>query len=134
MSYITKDLEQEYLRPSHRHGYSRPASAFVDWFFSSTGDESEETESETSAGMDGSQERSLEEVMGEEAYKAMLREHIEAEKQLERKVAAELEMQVKEMERVEREKRVCVDIVDESWDLVSTGSVEFDDWEKVIVE
>jgi hypothetical protein len=34
MAYITKDLEQEYLRRSGRNEYSRPASAFVDWFFS----------------------------------------------------------------------------------------------------
>ena len=63
----------------------------------------------------------------------MLREHIEAEKQLERKVAAELEMQVKEIELVEREGPVTED-VDESWDLISTGSVDSEDWEKVIVE
>ena len=133
MSNITKDLEQEYLQPSGRRGFSRPASAFVDWFFSSPDDEFEGTESETSEGMDVSEERSLEEIMGEEAYKAMLREHIEAEKQLERKVAAELEMQVKEIELVEREERVTED-VDESWDLISTGSVDSEDWEKVIVE
>jgi hypothetical protein len=131
MSYITKDLEREYLRPSCRPGYSRPASTFIDWFFPSVDDEFEEMESETSAELD---EKSLEEVMGKDAYKIMLCEHIEAEKQLERKVAAELEMQVKEMERVERERRVHEDVVDESWDLISTSSMEFDDWEEVIVE
>ena len=134
MSYITKDLEQEYLRQSRRKGYSRPASDFVDWFFSYPTDEFEERESETPWGMNGSEERSLEEVMGEEAYKAMLHEHVEAEKQLERKVAAELEKQVEEMERVGRETRIREDVVDDSWDLISTGSVEFADWEKVMIE
>jgi hypothetical protein len=134
ISNITKDLEQEYLRPSCRHGLSQPASAFVDWFFSTPDNEFEGIESATSEGTDGSEERSLEEVMGEEAYKAMLDEHIEAEKQLERKLAVELEMQLKEVERAEREKRVNEDVGDESWDLISTGSVEFDDWEKVVVE
>ena len=134
MSYITKDLEQEYLRPSCRHGFSGPASAFVDWLFSHPDNEFDGAESETSEGTDGSEEKSLEEVMGEEAYRAMLHEHIEAEKQLERKLAAELEMQLKEVERAEREKRMHEDFGDESWDLISTGSVEFDDWEKVIVE
>ena len=97
-------------------------------------DEFDEADSETSKEMNGSGQKSLEEVMGEEAYKAMLNEHIEAEKQLERKVATELEKQVEEIERVWRENRVHEDVVDESWDLISTGSVEFADWEKVMIE
>ena len=134
ISYTTKDLEQEYLRQSGRNGYSRAASDFVDWFFSSPADEFDEADSETSKEMNGSGQKSLEEVMGEEAYKAMLNEHIEAEKQLERKVATELEKQVEEIERVWRENRVHEDVVDESGDLISTGSVEFADWEKVMIE
>jgi len=59
----------------------------------------------------------------------MVREHVEAERQLER----DRERRGEERE----EEMVVVDEGDRDWDVVSTGSVDsirLEDWKKVIVE
>jgi hypothetical protein len=75
-------------------------------------------------------EESLDWFVGTEVYEAMLREHIEAEKQLEQDRLSAVSYRVQKMELEDR----IQNSVDESWDIISTGSVEFADWEEVIVE
>lgn len=131
-AYIAKDLEQEqeYLKSSPCYGHSRPrpASAYVDWFFSPYDEFEESAENETWERM--GLEESLEWAMGKEVYESMLREHIEAEQQIERDKLASVSVGLEQIALQNREK----DTVDEGWDVVSTGSVEFADWEEVIVE
>jgi len=72
--------------------------------------------------------------MGREEYERMVREHVEAEKQLER--------QKDELMKVEEERRGQMvraegEREERDWDVVSTGSVDsirLEDWEEVIVE
>jgi hypothetical protein len=119
------DLEQEYLKPCGR-SRTQSASAFVDWFFSSDGDDNGENEMM----WEREGEESLDWFIGPKEYEAMLREHIEAEKQLERDRLAAVSYRVQNMEAEDRTQNS----IDESWDIVSTGSVEFADWEEVILE
>lgn len=134
-SFVAKDLDAEYTKSSGLVG--RPAKEYVDWFF-----EAEEEESENVYGM-GEEwgDWSAEEVgmvmgMRREEYERMVREHVEAERQLERV------REMREGEKREEERRVEGEVVveeegDRDWDVVSTGSVDsirLEDWEEVIVE
>jgi len=60
----------------------------------------------------------------------MLREHIEAEKQLEKTITSiSIPLQAEQgVENTEDE------IIDETWEVVSTGSAALDEWEEIIVE
>jgi hypothetical protein len=133
-AFIAKDLDAEYRKPVRPTG--RPAKEYVDWFFSREDDEEEE-ESVWGDGDWSAEEVGMAMGMGREEYERMIREHIEAEKQLERErgdVVGEGRREegiVMEMVGVEegREER--------DWDVVSTGSVDsirLEDWEEVIVE
>jgi hypothetical protein len=133
---VAKDLEAESRKRVGPVG--RPATEYVDWFFS----REEEDEGETQWG-DG--DWSAEDVgmvmeMGREEYERMVREHVEAEKQLERERetagrgeerGVPGEKGIPEMVGVEEEQG------ERDWDVVSTGSVDsirLEDWEEVIVE
>jgi hypothetical protein len=131
MAYVTKDLEQEYLKTFGRGGYPRPASTLVDWFFSREDEFEESAQMQTSSDQNTSSRESLEGQFGTEVYEAMLREHIEAEKQLEKRtspIVVVLDTEHLEWDCHEN------DILDDMWDVVSFGSIELDDWEKVVLE
>jgi hypothetical protein len=77
--------------------------------------------------------------MGKEAYEAMVREHLEVEKQLGRtetavstSLHAEQSWNAEQLLQVEQmsEKNE----IEDSWDVVSTGSVDLDEWEEVMME
>ena len=121
-----KDLEAEYIESSGGRK-SRSATAFVDWFYSPKDEFEENAEAENYKDGD---ELSLAQILGEDVYAAMLREHIEAEKQL-KEVSAGIP-QIKSKGDSVRE----INVIDDGWDLISTAATEFtvDDWEEVVRE
>lgn len=73
------------------------------------------------------------EMFGEEKYRELLREHIEAEKQLKQNVLASVETEESgapeaQGRNVEAE---VFDLNEETWDVISTTS---EDWEKVALD
>ena len=115
----------------------------MDWFFSRDGEAEDEGESEWGDGDWSAEEVGMVMGMGREEYERMVREHVEAERQLEREretvgsgeegmVSGEdSEGVIAEMVGVEKEQG------ERDWDVVSTGSVDsirLEDWEEVIVE
>ena len=125
------DLEEEYIGPSGRNRYLQPASAFVDWYFSPPDEYDETAEIAISSVEEQSWDlASLALIIGKEAYEAMLREHIEAEKQLEKTIIS-ISIPLQAEQRVENTED---EIIDETWEVVSTGSADLDEWEEIIVE
>lgn len=139
--HTERDLEREYLRPSGR--VTRSAKEFVEWFYSPPDDVVEDV---MGVNFGGDVEMGdLEREIGREAYEELVREHYQAQEQLERQRVA----QVKELETLalsRREEGVCVHLQetatgsgseDGDWDLVSTTSSEeivlFEDWEDIIL-
>lgn len=131
-SAIIRDFERECLKTSDRHRSLRslPAGAFVDWFFSPP----DEVEDDIQVGdslSEGSENSSLILAIGEEAYQSLLREHLEAEKQLkERTLSATVSSQGAPNNELVSEDPGA----EETWDLVSEISLQFDGWEEVVLE
>ena len=128
-AFIAKDLDEEYRKPSAQMGV-RPAKEYVDWFFA------EEELAEESVWGDG--DWSAEEVgmvmgIGKSEFERMVKEHVEAEKQLERDKEKRESAGERRMEITTGEEESA----DRDWDVVSTGSVDsirLEDWEEIIVE
>jgi hypothetical protein len=129
-----RDFEREYLETSEQHRSLRslPAGAFIDWFFSPP-DENEDTVQCEDSLSEGSEDSSLILAIGEEAYQSLLREHLEAEKQLKQQKTPPASALAQEMQG-----NGLVGDEDtgneEAWDIVSEYSCHFDGWEEVILE
>ena len=122
-----KDLEEEYCQTNDRYRLNS-ASAFVEWFYARNEDEPPDE-----AGRNGGVEvDEIVEMFGEEGYQELLREHIEAEKQLLRTNSKSEESQ----EQVEDDAgREILEVNEETWDVISTTSdLDLWDWERVTVE
>ena len=123
-------MDEEYRKPAAQFGL-RPAKEYVDWFF-----DSEDQAEEKSLWGDGDwtpEEVGMVMGMRKSEFERMVKEHIEAERQLER------DKEKREMEREQLMELARVgDVVgDRDWDVVSTGSVDsirMEEWEEVIVE
>jgi hypothetical protein len=121
---VERDLEEDYWKssaPSERR--SRSAKAFIEWFYARDDDDIPMTEQVDENGEVG---EGLGLDVSDEVWAEMLREHIEAEKQLERRMEHELQS-ARVLERVEYVER------EEDWDFVSVDSLDegFGDWEEV---
>jgi hypothetical protein len=133
---VERDLEEDYLKSySPSQTRTRSAKAFVEWFYSRDEDDycseehPQEGEIEPLGGIGPSKSLSVLGMdMEDEVFETMLKEHLEAEKLLERRKnsGGGLGQQIAEMDGSE-----------EDWDLVSTGSTSatstdgFGDWEEV---
>jgi hypothetical protein len=134
---VAKELEAESRKRVGPVG--RPATEYVDWFFSREEEAEDEAESEWGDGDWSAEEVGMVMGMGREEYERMVREHVEAERQLERETKT---VGTGEEERVSGEGIAEMVGVEEEhgerdWDVVSTGSVDsirLEDWEEVIVE
>ena len=141
-------MEREYLRPSGRE--TRSAKEFVEWFYSPQDDAY--VEDGFGKGDDfGDMEMGhlgtgdLEREIGRERYEELVREHFQAQEQLERRRV----VQIKELETLpfsRKEEEVCLHSQlqktvagsgseDGDWDVISNTSSEeivlFEDWEDI---
>ena len=135
-------MEREYIRPSGR--VTRSATEFVEWFYSPQDDVVEDrfVRGDNFGDMEMGD---LEREIGREVYEELVREHFQAQEQLERWRVA----QIKELETLsfsKREEEGCLHLQlqetaagsgseDGDWDLISTTSSEeivlFEDWEDI---
>jgi hypothetical protein len=133
---VERDLEEDYLKSySPSQTRTRSAKAFVEWFYSRDEDNycfDEHAQAEEIEHLDGIGPSKSLSVLGmdmeDEVFEKMVKEHVEAERMLERRKDSGDGILRQIVEREESE---------EDWDLVSTGSTSatstdgFGDWEEV---
>ena len=112
----------------------------MDWFFARDEEAEDEGESEWGDGDWSAEEVGMVMGMGREEYERMVKEHVEAERQLKREremVGSGEEGRVSGEEGIAEMVGVEEERGERDWDVVSTGSVDsirLEDWEEVIVE